>query len=160
MRWTMIAIIVTGCSGSNNVLLGRVERQVAGRTVIVTDCYRLRVPPTVAETSGVRTYLYSPCRDAVVRPQRDSLTVNGTPYGRVAIGDTVVVDHNIVRVTQTTPSSSGAALMRQKATQVDRRRNIAHFLTDRPARSLGYAPPARYRTATDLIPTEAPCSTS
>lgn len=94
------AITLLGaCSRSNNVLLGRVEAPVGGRTVVVTDCYRTSVPTAVEDTTGgARTYRFTPCRDAVVVIRGDSLTVNGRAYGPVAVGDTVVVDHGVVRI--------------------------------------------------------------
>ena len=39
-----VGLLLGGCSRSNNLLLGRVEAVVAGHTVVVTDCYRTRVP--------------------------------------------------------------------------------------------------------------------
>jgi hypothetical protein len=91
----------TGCSRSNNLLLGRVEAQVGGHTVVVTDCYRTRVPKPeqVSGPAGsAGTYRFEPCRDAKVTISAENLTVNGQSYGALAVGDTVVVDHGKVLV--------------------------------------------------------------
>ena len=91
----------TACSKSNNLLLGRVEAQVGGHMVVVTDCYRTRVPKPeqVSGPAGsVGTYRFVPCRDADVTISAELLTVNGRAYGRLAAGDTVVVDHGKVLI--------------------------------------------------------------
>jgi hypothetical protein len=91
----------TACSKSNNVLLGRVEAQVGGHTVVVTDCYRTSVPKPeqVSGPAGsAGTYRFVPCRDADVTISAEKLTVNGQTYGTLAAGDTVVVDHGKVLV--------------------------------------------------------------
>ena len=93
--------LLTGCSRSNNLLLGRVEARVAGHTVTVTDCYRASVPapePITSrsgEQSGVR---FAPCRDADVVIRGERLSVNGKAYGVLAPTDSVVVDHGVVRI--------------------------------------------------------------
>jgi len=89
------AMLATGCSRSNNLLLGRVEATVAGHPVVVTDCYRTSVPPPQAEPSGAR---FTPCRDADVLIRAGQLTVNGTPYGPLSPGARVVVDHGRVSI--------------------------------------------------------------
>ncbi len=89
------------CGKANNLLLGRVEAQVGGHTVVVTDCYRTRVPKPeqVSGPAGsAGTYRFVPCRDADVTISAEKLTVNGQTYGTLAIGDTVVVDHGKVLV--------------------------------------------------------------
>jgi|SRR6185503_287104 hypothetical protein len=90
-----VGLLLGGCSRSNNLLLGRVEAVVAGHTVVVTDCYRTRVPQPVPETHGAT---FSPCRDAVVAIRNEQLTVNGTSYGLLARDARVVVDHGRVSV--------------------------------------------------------------
>lgn len=84
-----------GCSRSNNLLLGRVEAVVAGHMVVVTDCYRTRVPQPVSETNGAT---FAPCRDAVVAIRNEELVVNGTSYGPLAHSARVVVDHGRVSI--------------------------------------------------------------
>ena len=64
-------------------------------TVVVTDCYRTRVPDPVAEPSGAT---FAPCRDAVVAIRNEQLTVNGTSYGPLARTARVVVDHGRVSI--------------------------------------------------------------
>ena len=100
----VLILIVTGaCSRSNNVLLGRVEAQVGGRSVVVTDCYRTSVPKPTTEGSGAdRVYRFAPCRDAVLEIRHDSLAVNGRSYGVIAARDTIVVDHGVVRLGRAT----------------------------------------------------------
>lgn len=90
-----VGLLVTGCSQSNNLLLGQVEAEVAGRTVVVTDCYRTKVPPPVAERDGAT---FTPCRDAIVAIRHDQLTVNGTSYGSLARNARVIVDHGRVSI--------------------------------------------------------------
>jgi hypothetical protein len=89
--------ILCGCSGSNNLLLGRVEATVGGRQVVVTDCYRTSAPPPqqVSETE----WHYMPCRDADVWIRKAELEVNGSGYGKVGPRDTVLVDHGVVSIT-------------------------------------------------------------
>ena len=89
------AMLMAGCSKSNNLLLGRVEASVAGHTVVVTDCYRTSVPPPQAGPSGAR---FTPCRDADVLIRAEQLTVNGTPYGPLSPGARVIVDHGRVSI--------------------------------------------------------------
>jgi hypothetical protein len=89
------ALLLGGCSRSNNLLLGRVEAVVAGHTVVVTDCYRTQVPEPVTEPNGAT---FAPCRDAVVAIRNEQLTVNGTSYGRLTRDARVVVDHGRVSI--------------------------------------------------------------
>jgi hypothetical protein len=90
-----VGMLTSGCSRSNNLLLGRVEATVAGHTVVVTDCYRTSVPQPQAEPTGAR---FTPCRDADVLIRAEQLTVNGTSYGPLAPGARVVVDHGRVSI--------------------------------------------------------------
>jgi hypothetical protein len=93
---TIVAVVaLASCSRSNNLLLGRVEGVVAGHTVVVTDCYRTRVPPPVAEPNGAT---FTPCRDAVVAIRDERLTVNGASYGPLLPHAKVVVDHGRVSI--------------------------------------------------------------
>src|SRR6266540_1867286 len=64
-------------------------------TVVVTDCYRTRVPQPQAEANGAR---FTPCRDAEVVIRAEQLTVNGTPYGPLSPGARVLVDHGRVSI--------------------------------------------------------------
>ena len=90
-----VGMLAAGCSRSNNVLLGRVEAVVAGHTVVVTDCYRTKVPEPVTETNGAS---FAPCRDAVIAIRNEELTVNGTSYGPLVRDARVVVDHGRVSI--------------------------------------------------------------
>jgi hypothetical protein len=97
MRWLLASILVlSGCSKSNNLLMGRVEANVGTHTVVVTDCYRLHAPPPERLANG--DYHYMPCRDAEVWIRRDDVTVNGTSYGHLNPGDGVLVDHGVVSI--------------------------------------------------------------
>ena len=90
-----VSMLIAGCSRSNNLLLGRVEAVVAGHTVVVTDCYRTRVPQPVTDATGAR---FTPCRDADVLIRTEQLTVNGTAYGPLTPNARVVVDHGRVSI--------------------------------------------------------------
>jgi len=90
-----VGMSIAGCSRSNNLLLGRVEATVAGHPVVVTDCYRTSVPAAQPEANGAR---FTPCRDADVVIRAEQLTVNGTPYGPLAPGARVLVDHGRVSI--------------------------------------------------------------
>ncbi len=90
-----VGMLVGGCSRSNNLLSGRVEATVAGHSVVVTDCYRTRVPQPQAEANGAR---FTPCRDADVLIRAEQLTVNGTPYGSLPPGARILVDHARVSI--------------------------------------------------------------
>jgi hypothetical protein len=89
------AILFSGCSSSNNLLLGRVEATVGGHAVVVTDCYRTSVDPPQAIQGG---YRFTPCRDADVLLRGDELLVNGQSYGHVNPNDPILVDHGLVSV--------------------------------------------------------------
>ncbi len=95
------ALLMGMCSGSNNVLLGRVEAQVGTHTVVVTDCYRTNVPKPerLGDTAdGKPSWRFAPCRDTVVLIRGAELEVNGVPYGPVHDGDEIVVDHGKVSI--------------------------------------------------------------
>ncbi|HMD78085.1 MAG TPA: hypothetical protein VKG86_12015 [Terracidiphilus sp.] len=89
-------LLLSGCSRSNNLLLGRVQAQVGSHRVVVTDCYRTSVPPP--ERLGDSLYRFMPCRDADVLIRGDELLVNGQSYGRMNPTDGVLVDHGVVSI--------------------------------------------------------------
>jgi hypothetical protein len=91
-----VFIFLVSCSRSNNLLLGRVETKVGEHRVVVTDCYRLSVPPS--QTLGPDEFRFMPCRDADIRIQAGLLTVNGVGYGHINRADSVLVDHGLVSV--------------------------------------------------------------
>lgn len=83
------------CSHSNNLLLGEVSGKLASHKVVVTDCYRTSVPqPTITSTRQT----WEPCRDASIVIDGEQLAVNGKGYGKLNIGDSVLVDHGVVSV--------------------------------------------------------------
>ena len=83
----------------NNLLLGRVEASVGDHTVVVTDCYRTRVPPPEqSKDADGPVYHFKPCRDAEVTIRSGRLTVNGQAYGALNPGDSVTVDHGHVLI--------------------------------------------------------------
>lgn len=89
------------CTRSNNLLLGRVEASVGRHQVVVTDCYRLSVPPPerLQETAnGKPVYRFAPCRDAEVVIRGEYLEVNGRQYGQVNENDSITVDHGQVLI--------------------------------------------------------------
>jgi hypothetical protein len=93
--------LLTACSRSNDLLLGRVEARVGDHQVAVTDCYRTSVPPpqTVPDAAGgTPTFRFTPCRDADVAIKGDELVVNGRAYEKLRPGDAVVVDHGRVLI--------------------------------------------------------------
>jgi hypothetical protein len=95
--------MLTACSRSNNLLLGRVESTVAGHSVEVTDCYRTTVPPPRQLPDlpdGKKVYEFMPCRDADVLIRADELIVNGTSYGMLKQGDVITVDHGKVLINE------------------------------------------------------------
>jgi len=97
----LVAVLLSSCSSSNNLVLGRVQAEVGGHPVVVTDCYRLRAPQptTVANgAGGAATFRYVPCKDAEVIIAEENLTVNGRAYGKLKPNDRVVVDHGRVFV--------------------------------------------------------------
>lgn len=99
----LCALLLTTCGGAHNLLEGRVEANVAGHEVVVTDCYRIHAPiqywsDLSGGPDGSATWRFAPCRDAVVLIQGNQLTVNDVPYGAIAPGDSIVVDHGMVYV--------------------------------------------------------------
>ena len=93
----LTGMLLSSCSRSNNLALGRIEQSVGGHTVVVTDCYRTSVdPPKIENVGGVTTYSFAPCRDALILIRGDQLTVNGQSYGRIGPTDSVLVDHGVV----------------------------------------------------------------
>ena len=102
-------VLLSTCSRSNNLLLGRVEATVGTHNVVVTDCYRTSVPlPQKEENTGTGhlTYRFTPCRDARVLIRNDDLSVNGKTYGHLNPNDAVLVDHGVVSVDRRGPNSS------------------------------------------------------
>jgi hypothetical protein len=96
-----LLLLVPACSRSNNLLFGRVQAIVGGHKVIVTDCYRVKVPKPMRledTAEGAPSYRFTPCRDADVLISGEELSVNGASYGRLNAGDTVSVDHGRVLV--------------------------------------------------------------
>jgi hypothetical protein len=94
-------IACSGCSRSNNVLLGRVEANVGGHTVVVTDCYRTSVtPPEQVGGPNEKSYRFTPCRDAEVLIRNDELIVNGNSYDLLKQADAVTVDHGKVLINE------------------------------------------------------------
>src|SRR5438874_1626463 len=92
-------LLFTTCSRSNNLLLGRVEAEVGGHTVVVTDCYRTSVPaPQHLDNAGKAVFRFMPCKDADIWIRGDELTVNGRNYGRLSPSDGVLVDHGVVSI--------------------------------------------------------------
>ena len=91
----MVALLAA-CSPSNNLLLGRVGATVGNHQVVVTDCYRTKVPQPEQVAAGV--YHYVPCRDAEIWIRGDELEVNGRAYGRIGRADSILVDHGVVSV--------------------------------------------------------------
>jgi len=89
------ALLFAGCGSSNNLLLGRVEAQVGPHRVVVTDCYRFRVPPPERTAAG---YRFTPCVDADIRIEANALVVNGRAYGNIGPADDILVDHGVVSV--------------------------------------------------------------
>jgi hypothetical protein len=94
------AALLSACSQSNNLLLGRVEATVGTHRVVVTDCYRSSAPEPrkLADEAGKAVYRYMPCRDADVWIRGEELTVNGKPYGHLNPADGVLVDHGAVSI--------------------------------------------------------------
>jgi hypothetical protein len=93
-------LLLSACSRSNNLLLGRVQADVGSHTVVVTDCYRTSVPPPqrLPDAAGQPVYRFMPCRDADVSIRGDELLVNGQSYGRLNPTDAVLVDHGVVSI--------------------------------------------------------------
>lgn len=92
-----IVLLPSACSRSNNVLLGRVEADINGHRVAVTDCYRFFGIPQVQKLAE-GSYRYAPCKDVDVAIQGNELFVNGTAYGDLAADDSVTVDHGKVLI--------------------------------------------------------------
>jgi hypothetical protein len=95
-----LALTLSSCSKSNNLLLGRVESKVGNHIVIVTDCYKTTVPPPqlLRNESEKPFYRFTPCIDADVVIDGDQLIVNGISYGAINPSDTVIVDHGKVLI--------------------------------------------------------------
>ena len=95
--------MLTACSRSNNLLLGRVEATVAGHKIEVTDCYRTTLPPPRQLPDlpdGKKVFEFMPCRDADVLIRGGELIVNGTSYGMLKQGDVITVDHGKVLINE------------------------------------------------------------
>ena len=96
-----LILACSACSRSNNLLLGRIEATVGNHTVVVTDCYRMRVtPPIKMGGPSEQSYRFMPCRDADVLIRNDELIVNGTSYGLLKQADTVTIDHGKVLINE------------------------------------------------------------
>jgi hypothetical protein len=95
------AMLLSSCTRSNNLLLGRVEAVVGSHTVAVTDCYRISVPPPQKledSSEGKAAYRFTPCRDADIVIRSEELIVNGKSYGHLNEADAVTVDHGKVLI--------------------------------------------------------------
>ena len=95
----LACLLFSGCSRSNNLLLGRVETTAGAHKAVVTDCYRISAPQP--EQLPDSTWHYAPCRDADIWIRGDQLEVNGRSYGRIGPTDSILVDHGIVSVGRT-----------------------------------------------------------
>lgn len=94
-------MLLTACGKSNNLLLGRVESEVGGHSVVVTDCYRTKVqaPQQLDDTAEhLPVYRFAPCRDAEIIIRGGELIVNDTSYGPLSQADTITVDHGKVLI--------------------------------------------------------------
>ena len=107
-----VAVFISACSKSNNLLLGRVEARLGTHMVVVTDCYRTSIPPppVLADSvDGSAVYRFKPCADADIIIHNEQLVVNEKRFERLAPGDTVIVDHGQVlvntHVAQRTPET-------------------------------------------------------
>jgi len=91
-----VLLALAGCSRSNNLLLGRVEAQAGGHTIVVTDCYRTSVPPPETFSGGDLHFM--PCKDADMWITAGVLYVNGASYGPIGPADSILVDHGEVSI--------------------------------------------------------------
>ena len=107
----LLMVLGAACSRSNNLLLGRVEADLGSHLVVVTDCYRLRVPaPRIEDGAGTLPgYRFQPCRDADVLIRGAELFVNARTYGPLRLRDAVVVDHGVVSIRHRPSSPSSPA---------------------------------------------------
>jgi hypothetical protein len=107
----LFMVLAAACSRSNNLLLGRVEADLGSHLVVVTDCYRFRVPaPRIEDgAGGVPGYRFQPCRDADVLIRGADLFVNARPYGPLRLHDSVLVDHGVVSIHHRPSSPSDPA---------------------------------------------------
>jgi hypothetical protein len=99
-------LLLVACTPSNNILLGTVKATVDGHAIVVTDCYRITVPPPVRLSGTPAGARYAPCRDAVVVIRGVDLEVNGTPYPALHPGESVTVDHGTVLVNGVVPRAA------------------------------------------------------
>lgn len=81
---------LSACNASNNPVVGRVEAQVAGHMVVVSECYTFRYP-SVETVGGGETQRFAPCKDAIVQIKGQTLYVNGQGYGDLKQGDRIDV---------------------------------------------------------------------
>jgi hypothetical protein len=107
-----LALLTSGCSKSNNLLLGRVEAMLGSHLVVVTDCYRTSVPPPqllIDSDSSKPLYRFEPCLDADIVINGNQLIINGKSYGSLGQNDTVTVDHGKVLINDRPARISHAA---------------------------------------------------
>ena len=100
---SLLLLLLAACTRSNNIFLGRVETEIDGHRVVVTDCYRTSVPAPTRLSGTPAGFRYAPCRDAVVVIRGQELEVNGTTYPELRQGDSVTVDHGTVLVNDRAP---------------------------------------------------------
>ena len=88
------------CARMGDLIQGRVEADVAGHHVVVTDCYRTSppAPERLADENGLPVYQYAACKDAIVMLRGAELQVNVKSYGALGIGDEILVDHGQVSI--------------------------------------------------------------
>lgn len=86
---------LSACDASNNPMLGRVEAEVSGHQVVVTNCYTMQVAD-VKSSDGSQSF--SPCKNAAVTIKNNMLLVNGESYGQLGDGDRVLVENGSVHI--------------------------------------------------------------
>ena len=103
LLWYLFPLLLftSACGRSNNLLLGRVETRLGPHRVVVTDCYRIAVPPpsmTRDATTGKTSLHWTPLRDADILIRENEVSVNTRNYGRISPNGSLLVDHGQVSI--------------------------------------------------------------
>ncbi|MCI0708031.1 MAG: hypothetical protein L0Y80_11175 [Ignavibacteriae bacterium] len=94
-----IALRLTACGKKEEGIPGRVETKVGDYVAVATDCFKpFTTEPQQLEMTAdsMFAYRFVPCSGADIMIEGNKLTVNGSPYGTLQPGDTVLVDHGQV----------------------------------------------------------------
>jgi hypothetical protein len=95
----ILALLLAACGKKEDPNAGRVITNIGEFVAVVVDCPNpyTTVPQTLEPTAdSLLAFRFVPCTGADIMVEGSALKVNGSPYGSLQPGDTVLVDHGQV----------------------------------------------------------------